>query len=57
MSVCFDNKNNCQRFEKIYKVKPDKCTVVKGDPIQGNMVRFYIADSALAICELRIYGE
>ena len=56
VKVCTDHKKNCQRFGKVYKVNPDKCTILKGDGLSGNMVRFYIADSNLAICEMRIYG-
>ena len=56
VSVCTDSKKNCQRFGKIYKVKAAKCVVLKGDALTGNMVRFYIKDSYLAICELKIYG-
>jgi len=58
VSVCMDNKKGCKRFGKIYKVKPDKCIILKGiAPIVGNMVRLYIADSSLAICEMKIFGD
>jgi len=56
VSVCMNNKKGCQRFGKIYKVKPDKCTVVKGSGITGNMVRLYLGDEGLAVCEMKIYG-
>ena len=54
VSVC-TNYKTCYTFAKIEKVNANECTVVKGIPREGKMIRI-TRPVSLAICEMKIFG-